>query len=45
MEEVVKMIGMVRIESMVNLVRMRVIATALPRRGECLMVDNATKFS
>ena len=40
-----RMERMERMMRMVNLVRMGVVATALSRGGERLMVDNATKFS
>ena len=41
----VRRVMMVRMARMVNLVRMGVVATALTRGGERLMVDNTTKFS
>ena len=45
MERMVRRAMMVRMARMVNLVRMGVVATALTRGGERLMVDNTTKFS
>ena len=45
MIRMVRMMRMARMVRMVNLVRMGVVATALTRGGERLMVDNTTKFS